>query len=68
MKKVKFKAKKLNGKEVKGYWFCAERPNKPQAIAERLCGCRLTNFISAVVEIKEHMIKVAENQEEENNG
>lgn len=56
MKQIKFKGR-VNGKLVKGYWFCAERPNRAQTIAERLVGHRIDKFMFVIKDIKEHMIK-----------
>ena len=56
MKQIKFKGK-VNGKTIKGSWFCAERPNRAQTIAERLVGAKITNFMFVIKDIKEHMIK-----------
>jgi len=56
MKQVKFKCK-VNGKIVRGYWFCAVRPMRAQTIAERLVGDRITNFMFVIKDIKEHIIK-----------
>jgi len=59
MKQVKFKCK-ANGKTVKGYWLCTERPNRAQTIAERLVGNRITNFMFVIKDVKERMIKCGE--------
>ena len=56
MKLIKFKAK-ANGKTVRGCFHSQERPNRAQTIAERICGCRLTNFMFVVKNVKENMIK-----------
>lgn len=56
MKQVKFKGK-VNGRVVKGSWFCAERPNRALTVAERLVGDKITNFMFVVKDIKDHMIK-----------
>ena len=47
MKQIKFKGK-VNGKIVKGYWFCAERPNRAQTVAENLVGDRINKFMFVV--------------------
>ena len=61
MKQIKFKGK-VNGKVVKGSWFCAERPNRAQTVAERLVGNKITNFMFVVKYIKEHLIKCEVNE------
>lgn len=59
MKQVKFRCK-TNGKTIKGSWFCTERPNRAQTIAERLIGNRITNFMFVIKDVKERMIKCGE--------
>jgi hypothetical protein len=61
MKQVKFRGK-VNGKIVRGSWFCAERPNRAQTIAERLVGDKIINFMFVVKDIKDHMIKCEVNE------
>ena len=61
MKQIKFKGK-VNGKVIKGSWFCAERPNRAKTVAERLVGNKITNFMFVVKDIKEHMIKCEVNE------
>ena len=56
MKQIKFKGR-VNGKLVRGTWFCSTRPNRAQTIAERIVGAKLTNFMFVIKDIKEHMIK-----------
>ncbi len=59
MKQVKFKGK-INGKLVRGSWFCETRPMRAQTIAERLAGNKITNFMFVIKDIKERMIKCGE--------
>ncbi len=59
MKQVKFKGK-VNGRVVKGYWFCEVRPNRAQTVAERLVGNKITNFMLVIKDVKERMIKCGE--------
>ena len=61
MKQVKFKGI-VNGKVVRGSWFCAERPMRAQTIAERLVGHRIDKFMFVIKDIKEHMIKCEVNE------
>ena len=61
MKQIKFKGF-VNGKLVKGSWFCAVRPMRAQTIAERLVGNRIDKLMFVIKDLKEHMIK-CENQE-----
>ena len=56
MKQVKFKGK-VSGKLVRGFWFCADRPNRAQTVAERLVGDKIINFMFVIKDIKERIIK-----------
>ena len=56
MKQIKFKGK-VNGKVVKGNWYCGYRPNNAKKIAENLIGHRIDNFVSVCIDIKDKMIK-----------
>ena len=56
MKLIKFKAK-ANNRPIRGHFYCSERPNRAQTIAERICGCKLTNFMFVVKDEKINMIK-----------
>ena len=58
MKQVRFKGL-VNGKLIRGNWFCESRPNNAQRIAERLIGCRLSKFMFVVRDIKTKMIMEA---------
>ena len=53
---------KVNGKTVKGNWFCENRPNRAQTIAERLVGNRINFFRFIIKEVKITMVKVAEEE------
>lgn len=55
MKQVKFRGL-VNGKLIRGNWFCEIRPNKAQTIAERLLGCRISKFMFVVTDVKTKMI------------
>lgn len=55
MKQVRFKGL-VNGKLIRGNWFCESRPNNAQRIAERLIGYRLSKFMFVVKDIKTKMI------------
>lgn len=52
MKQVKFKGK-VNGKVVRGNWYCANRPNNAKKVAERLVQNKIDNFMFVVKDIKE---------------
>lgn len=56
MKQVKFKGF-VNGKLVRGSWFCETRPMRAQTVAERLVGHKIDKFMFVIKDIKEHMIK-----------
>jgi hypothetical protein len=56
MKQVRFKGK-VNGRTVRGYWFCETRPNRAQTVAERLVGNKITNFMFVIKDIKTTAIK-----------
>jgi len=56
MKQIRFKGK-VNGRTVRGYWFCEIRPNRAQTVAERLVGNKITNFMFVIKDIKTTAIK-----------
>ena len=56
MKQVRFKGR-VNGKLVRGSWFCDKRPNRTQTIAERLVGNRIDHFMFVIKDIKNKLIK-----------
>ena len=65
MKQVKYRGF-VNGKLVKGNWFCesvvdakSKRVNLLR-IAERLQGHKIDRFVPVVIDVKEHMIKEEE--------
>ncbi len=51
MKQVVWSGRK-NGKKVSGSWFCEERPNRAQTIAEWFAKGRLEFFRFVVREVK----------------
>ena len=54
MKQVRFKVL-VNGKLIKGNWFCESRPNNAQRIIERLIGCRISKCMFVVKDVKTKM-------------
>ena len=52
MKQIKFKGR-VNGKVVRGNWYCSVRPNRAQTVAENLIGHKIDNFMFVVKDIKE---------------
>ena len=55
MKQVRFRGL-VNGKLIRGNWFCEIRPNKAQTVAERLLGYRINKFMFVVTDVKTKMV------------
>lgn len=60
MKQVRFKAVTRTGRHVSGSWFCSQRPNRAQTVAERLLQEKITKFMFVIKDVPEHMTKCAE--------